>query len=181
MNTLSVKKSYAYKIITILAAIMVSVILPQIFHAIGTISGTGNAIGAALLPMHIPVILAGFIGGPVVAVIVGILSPLASFAISSMPAAPLLPFMMIELSVYGLTAGLISKVKLNSFTQLIIVQLAGRIARALAILVSIYVLGSTSLTIASIGDFITAGLFGIILQWAFIPLAVDKIRGKNEI
>lgn len=181
MNTLSAKKSYAYKIVTILAAIAASVILPQIFHAIGAVSGTGNAVGAALLPMHIPVILAGFIGGPVAGAVAGILSPIVSFGISSMPTMAVLPFMVIELAVYGLVAGLISDVKLNSFTQLIVVQIAGRAARALAVLASIYALGNTALTVASIGEFITAGLFGIVLQWAFIPLAVDKIRGRSDV
>ncbi len=181
MNTVITKKSTAFKAITILAAIAASVILPQLFHAIGVISGTGSAVGAALLPMHIPVILAGFIGGPAVGLIAGIISPLASFAISSMPAAALLPFMAIELGVYGLTAGLLSKVSLNSFAKLIIVQLAGRAARALAVLAAIYILGNTALTVASIAEFVTAGLFGIILQWAFIPFAENKIREKADI
>ncbi|MBQ3162869.1 MAG: ECF transporter S component [Oscillospiraceae bacterium] len=181
MSTAITKKTTAAKIITILAAIAASVILPQIFHAIGAVSGTGNAVGAALLPMHIPVILAGFIGGPAVGLIAGIISPVASFAISSMPAAALLPFMAIELGVYGLTAGLISKVKLNSFAKLVVVQVAGRAARALAVLAAIYILGNTALTVASIAEFITAGLFGIILQWAFIPFAVNKIEEKSGI
>ena len=81
MNTSITKKSTAYKLIAISAAIAASVILPQIFHAIGVLSGTGAKVASALLPMHIPVILAGFIGGPAVGIIAGILSPLASFAI----------------------------------------------------------------------------------------------------
>lgn len=181
MATAITKKTTAAKIITVLAAIIASVILPQIFHAIGAVSGTGNAVGAALLPMHIPVILAGFIGGPAAGLIAGIISPVASFAISSMPAAALLPFMVIELGVYGLTAGLLSKVKLNSFAKLVVVQVAGRAARALAVLAAIYILGNTALTVASITEFITAGLFGIILQWAFIPFAVNKIEEKSGI
>ena len=181
MTTALTKKSTSYRVLTIISAIVCSVILPQIFHAIGIVSGTGNAVGAALLPMHIPVILAGFIGGPVAGAIAGILSPIVSFGISAMPAAAILPFMTIELGVYGLTAGLISDVKLNSFTKLIAVQLAGRAARALAVIASIYIIGNSALTIASIGEFITSGLFGIILQWAFIPLAVDKIKGRTDV
>lgn len=181
MNTITAKKSSAYKIITIFAAITASIILPQIFHVIGAATGTGNAVGAALLPMHIPVILAGFIGGPIVGVIAGILSPIVSFAISSMPAAAILPFMVIELGVYGLTAGLICDVKFNSFAKLVIVQFSGRAARSLAILVAVYALESTAFTVASIGEFIIAGIGGIILQWAVIPLAANKIRSKAEI
>ncbi len=175
------KKSNVYKVITVLTAIAGAVILPQLFHAIGAVSGTGKAVGTALFPMHIPVILAGFIGGPAVGAIAGILSPVISFAISSMPAAAILPFMMIELGVYGLTAGLISGVKMNNFAQLVIVQLAGRAVRALAILAAVYLFGSTTVAVASIGGLFTSGLFGIILQWAFIPFAVDKIKGRTDI
>lgn len=181
MNNTITKKITLSKVITTLVAIAAAVILPQIFHAIGAITGTGNAVGSALLPMHIPVILAGFIGGPMVGLIAGVLSPLASFAISSMPSAAILPFIIIELGTYGLMAGLISKANINSFAQLVIVQLAGRAARAIAILGAIYLLGNTALSIASIGEFIAAGIGGIILQWAVIPFAVNKIKGKTEI
>lgn len=181
MNTISTKKVAVYKTATTFAAIAAAVILPQLFHAIGALSGTGAKVASAFLPMHIPVLLAGFTCGPFVGLIAGIFSPLVSFAISGMPTAALLPFMMIELGVYGLVSGLITTAKLNSFTQLVIVQLAGRATRAAAILASIFILGNTALTIASIGEFITAGLFGIILQWAFIPLAVDKIKEKSGV
>lgn len=172
------RKVVLTKIIAVLAAVAASVALPQVFHAIGIISGTGSAVGAAFLPMHIPVILAGMLFGPAVGFAAGIASPVVSSIISGMPVAALLPFMVIELGVYGLVSGMIGKTKINSFVKLVAVQLAGRAARALAIIVSIYALGNEALTLASIGDFIVAGLYGIILQWAVIPLLVDKFR-KN--
>lgn len=181
MNTIISRKSVLYRTVTVLAAIAAAIILPQLFHAAGVISGTGAAVGAAFLPMHIPVILAGFAGGPAAGIIAGILSPLASFAISSMPTAALLPFITIELAAYGLTAGLLSKTKLNSFAKLVIVQIAGRIARAAAVLAAIYLFGNTALSVASIGEFITAGIFGIILQWAFIPFAAEKIGADKTV
>lgn len=177
MNTSVInRKAIITKIIAVLAAVAASVALPQIFHAIGMISGTGSAVGSAFLPMHIPVILAGMLFGPVVGVAAGVASPLVSTLISGMPVAAVLPFMVVELAVYGLTAGLFSKVKVNSFVKLLAVQAAGRMARALAIIAAIYVLGNNALTLASIGEFIIAGLFGIVLQWAVIPLAVDRFK-----
>lgn len=180
MNTTSVinRKAIITKIIAALAAVTASVALPQIFHAIGMISGTGSAVGAAFLPMHIPVILAGMLFGPVVGAAAGVASPVASAIISGMPVAAILPFMVIELGVYGLVSGLFSKVKVNSFVKLLAVQVAGRLARALAVVFAIYALGNNALTPASITEFITAGLFGIIIQWAVIPLAVDRFK-KN--
>ncbi len=170
------RKDIITKIIAALAAVAASVALPQIFHAIGMISGTGSAVGAAFLPMHIPVILAGMLFGPVVGVAAGVASPLISAMISGMPAAAVLPFIVIELGVYGLIAGLLNKIKVNSFVKLLIVQVAGRIARALAVVAAIYVLGNNTLTAASILEFITAGLFGIVIQWAVIPLAADRFK-----
>lgn len=174
-------KRYAAKALTAFIAVAAAVILPQIFHAAGVISGTGAAIGSALLPMHIPVLLAGFLGGPLTGLAAGILSPVVSSAISGMPAAAVLPFMIAELGVYGLASGLLSGTKLNSFVKLIITQIAGRAARAAAMLAAIYLFGSDQLSIASIGSFITAGLFGIMLQWALIPLLADRMEGMKKL
>ena len=173
------KKSATYKAIAAFCAVAAAVALPQLFHAIGVASGLGSGVGAAFLPMHIPVLLAGFLCGPVVGLLVGILSPLVSFMLSGMPIASVLPFMLAELTVYGVSAGILSKIKLNSFVKLLISQLAGRAARAGAILLAIFAFGNTQLTTASIGTFITAGLFGIVLQWAFIPLLLNRIDGKH--
>lgn len=177
MNTSVInRKAVITKIVAVLAAVAASVALPQIFHAVGMISGTGSAVGSAFLPMHIPVILAGMLFGPVVGLTAGIASPLISALVSGMPAAAVLPFMVIELAVYGLASGLISKTKINSFVKLLAVQIAGRMARAIAVVGAIYVLGNDTLTLASISEFIIAGLFGIVIQWAVIPLAVERFN-----
>ncbi len=173
------RKALLTKIIAFFAAVAASVALPQIFHAVGMISGTGSAMGAAFLPMHIPVILAGMLFGPAVGITAGIASPIVSALISGMPVMAILPFIVIELAVYGLVSGLIGKTKINSFVKLLVVQATGRMARALAVIASIYVFGNETLTLASIGEFITAGLFGIILQWAVIPLAVDRFKRNS--
>ncbi len=181
-NTSSIsRKSVLARAVTLIAAVAGAVALPQLFHLIGAVSGTGAAVGTALLPMHIPVLMAGFLAGPVVGAAAGILSPVVSMLISGMPAAALLPFMMVELGVYGLTAGMLSKTKLNSFVQLILTQLAGRIARAAAVLIAVYFLGNTQLTPMAAVEFITAGLFGILIQWALIPTLVQRMEGLKKL
>lgn len=170
------RKQIFIKAMAVLTAVFVSVALPQLFHAVGIVSGTGTAVGAAFLPMHIPVILAGMLFGKTTGLTAGILSPVVSFMISGMPLMAVLPFMVIELAVYGLVSGLMSKMKTNTFVKLLAVQLAGRAARALAIVAAIYIFGNEKLTLASIGEFITAGIFGIIIQWMFIPLCVDRFK-----
>lgn len=164
------KRKVVSQLALALIAVASAVLLPQVFHAIGVLSGTGAALGSALLPMQIPVLLAGFLGGPVIGLIVGILSPLLSFAVSGMPTAALLPFMMVELAVYGITAGLISRVKINRFVQLLIVQLAGRAARALAVILALSLSGKGVSDLGTVFAFVSQGLYGILLQWALIPL-----------
>lgn len=182
MNSIAInKKTVAVKTLVLVLSVIGAVILPQIFHFIGLASGVGASVGVAFLPMHIPVLLAGFIGGPVAGVAAGILSPIVSFGISGMPAKEMLLLMVLELGAYGLTAGLLSKVKMNSFIKLIIAQLSGRAVRAVAILFAGYVLGMQQYNLQMITSFITAGLFGIILQWAFIPFAADRVEGIRKL
>lgn len=174
------KATLKVKAITTIIAIVMSVALPQLFHYVGAISGMGTAVGAAFLPMHIPVIIAGLIAGPVVGGVVGALSPLASFAISGMPTAMLLPFMMIELAVYGLVAGLLSKKNMPEICKLLIVQLAGRGVRAIAILIAIYGLNNQAIDISQIWSIVTVGIAGILLQWALIPLFMYRVKGLKK-
>ena len=171
-TTASKKRSLVSQLALSLAGVASAVLLPQVFHAIGVISGTGAALGSALLPMQIPVLLAGILGGPVVGLIVGLLSPVLSFAISGMPTAALLPFMAIELGVYGLTAGLLARTKINRFVQLLITQTAG----VSAVLGVIALFDHTQFSVSTSGAFITAGAFGILLQWALIPLLCPHLE-----
>lgn len=174
-NTIS-RRSTMYKLITAVLGVGAAIALPQLVHAVGVLTGSGAQLGSALLPMHLPVLLAGFLGGPAAGCIAGILSPLLSCAISGMPAVTLLPFMVAELGTYGLTAGLLSGVHMNRFCKLLIVQIAGRAVRALAMLAAMLFFGNTAITLGSIGAFITAGIAGILLQWALIPLLTDRLE-----
>ena len=168
------------KSVTILAAVAASVTLPQLFHAVGLLSGTGSALGAAFLPMHLPVLLAAFLGGPVVGLIAGIVSPLISFMLSGMPSAAILPFMTLELAGYGLAGGLLYKTKLPVIVKLLVAQLAGRAVRALAVLAAVCLLDVQTVQLASIWNMVTAALPGIVLQWALIPLLMYRMEGLKK-
>ena len=159
-----------------IGAIAGAVLLPQLFHLMGAASGLGTALGEVFLPMHLPIILAGLLAGPYVGAIAGVLSPLISFALTGMPGAAMLPFMMIELCVYGLSAGLLRNVKLPSLVKVLIAQIAGRGVRAAAILLAVYAFGSSAVPVAVIWNSIVTGLFGIALQWALIPLVVYRVE-----
>lgn len=187
-NTLALKKSekpqLSVKIQALSAVIAVAaaVILPQIFHFIGAVSGMGTALGEAFLPMHLPVILVGLLAGPYAGAAAGLFAPVISFALSGMPTAAMLPFMIIELCVYGLAAGLLRNVKMPVVLKVLAVQIAGRAVRAVAIVTAVYAFGYDGIGVAVIWRSIAVGLFGLVLQWVLLPLAVYRIENlkKNE-
>lgn len=188
-NSISIKASLKPQIsikaqtLAAAGAIIGAVALPQLFHFIGKMSGVGTALGEIFLPMHLPIILAGLLAGPYVGIISGLLAPLVSFAISGMPSAAMLPFMMVELAFYGFSAGLLSASKFPSIVKVVISQLVGRAAKTVAVAFAVYTLGNSALSISSIWLAITKGFPGLLLQWILIPLIVywvEKVSGKGK-
>ncbi|MEG2543993.1 MAG: ECF transporter S component [Longicatena sp.] len=153
-------------------------ILPFAFHSIGP-SG-----GAFFLPMHIPVLLCGFICGPSYGALVGVITPLLSSAITGMPV--LMPTgiaMMLELMTYGFLSGLLIQKK-NVYVSLLFTMFVGRIVSGVANLVLLSYLGKAyTLAIFLSAAFVSA-LPGIILQILIIPLllnVVKKIEHKHQV
>mgnify|MGYP003309534025 CR=1 FL=1 len=96
------------------------------------LTGQIPEIGSMLSPMHIPVLLCGFICGPLYAAAVGVIAPLLRFALFGMP--PLFPVgvaMCVELAAYGAVSGvlyrLLPRKPVNVYVSLIAAMLAGRI------------------------------------------------------
>lgn len=158
-----VKKGSVKKMCAAGTLLALSVLLPQLFHLIG-----GQAAGGMFLPMHIPVLISGLLLGPAYGAFVGAVSPAVSFMLTGMPAAVKLPFMVIELTVYGLTAGLCAK-RRGLYFSLILAQLCGRLANAVALLAALYVFQLHVPPIATVWTAIVTGLPGIAIQLAFIP------------
>ena len=76
-------------------------ILPLAFHAFGA--------GSAFSPMHIPILLCGFICGGNYGFFCGIAGPILSSVLSGMPPATALISMIPELCIYGFLTGLLLK------------------------------------------------------------------------
>ena len=60
------KKVIRKKTAATVLAVIAAVVLPQVFHSVGIVSGTGPALGQSFLPMHLPILIAALIAGPVV-------------------------------------------------------------------------------------------------------------------
>lgn len=180
-NTMGKEKlSIKAQTIATIVAIIAAVVVPQIFHLMGMMSGLGTKLGETFLPMHLPIILVGLLAGPYAGAIAGAFGPLVSFALTGMPTAMMLPFMMIELCAYGLFAGLLRNVKMPSVAKVLIAQIVGRAVRAVAILIAVFAFGNDSVKVASIWMSVATGIFGIALQLALIPLITYRVENNKN-
>lgn len=134
--------------------------------------------GAVLLPMHIPVLICGFLCGWAYGAISGLTLPLIAFVLTGMP--PIFPTgisMMLELATYGAFTALIYHFTNGKVViSLIGAMISGRVVMAAANTIlftftdNIY---GWSLFISS--AFFTA-LPGIIIQVILIPLIVLSLK-----
>lgn len=168
-------KTWKTKTLAALFSVVAAVALPQLVHAIGAASGMGSSLGEALLPMHLAIFMVGLLAGWGAGLAAGICAPILSFALSGMPRSDVLPFMIAELAAYGLTAGLLAEMRLPCFFKLVVAQIAGRSVRAVIVLIAFYGL-HTGLPVSSIWTGLAAGLPGILLQWAIVPLLMFRIE-----
>lgn len=160
-------------------AVAAAVALPQLLHAIGAVSGLGTTLGEAFLLMHLSIFLVGFLAGPLAGTAAGLLSPLVSYLLSGMPGAAVLPFMTIELTVYGLVSGLLASSRLHVFFKLLIAQVLGRLVRAAAVLIALYGF-NTGIGASSILTGIVTGLPGILLQWVLVTLIMFRVEHRKQ-
>lgn len=176
------KKKLSVKVQTLasVTAIVAAVALPQVFHLMGAMSGLGTALGETFLPMHLPILLVGLLAGPYAGAAAGLFSPLLSFALTTMPTGEMLPFMMIELCVYGLLSGLLRDVRMPTVLKVLAAQFAGRAVRAVAILIATYGFSSSAVPVAVIWRSIGTGIFGLVLQWVLLPLIIYRVENRKH-
>ena len=156
--------------------IAIGVVLPQAFHAIP------NA-GSIFLPMHIPVLVSGFVLGPVFGGICGLVTPILSHLMFGMPPAPMLGQMICELAVYGLCTGLcfnllkIENLTVKTYVSLILSMLTGRLVYGV-LNALIFKAGSYSFAAWISAAFVTA-LPGIVIQLVLIPILIIRLKKAN--
>ena len=148
------------------ALIAVGVILPMAFHAIPK---GGNI----FLPMHIPVLLCGFICGPLLGLFAGVITPVISAFATGMPPMTVLPGMACELACYGFATGIFIRIiktkykPLNFYLSLIAAMLIGRAVSGFVngVIIS---LGSYTFQAWLTASF-ALSLPGIVIQLLLIP------------
>ena len=156
-------------------------ILAALFLALAYVmpflTGQIPEIGAKLCPLHIPVLLCGFICGWPWGLAVGFVAPLFRSLILGMP--PLFPTavcMAAELAAYGFVAGMMHKClpkrKPYIYCSLLISMIVGRIVWGIAMLVCYGIDGGTFTFGAFIAGAFTNAFPGIIVQIVLIPILV---------
>lgn len=162
--------------------------LSAIFLALAIIlpffTGQIPAVGNMLCPMHIPVLLCGFVCSAPWGMAVGAVAPLIRSMVFGKPILfPSAISMAFELAVYGLMTGVLYKVfpkkKGYIYISLVLAMISGRIVWGMAQF-SLLKFNATGFGFAAFwAGAVTNAIPGIILQIVFVPVLVmlcEKFR-----
>lgn len=164
----------------IFAAMMVAlgIVIPMSIHSLN--------VSQVVLPMHLPVLVGGFILPWPLALLVGVLTPVLSSLLTSMPPLmPMLPIMVVELATYGMAASVLyHKAKWHPLPTLLVTMVAGRLVASVMVWLLVQFLGIEFLPpMAFFISSITTGLPGIIIQLILVPLILamipDRVRKRH--
>lgn len=154
----------------------VGITLPRIFHI-----AFGSNAGATFLPMHIAVLIAALTFGMTSSLVVAGSSIIMSHLLTNMPAITRLPYMLIELVIYGIILALFSK-KTNAYISLIATIILGRILYAGVLF------AATNLGFPTYGTTVwksaKIGIPGLIIQLIVVPVIAkvmnERLNLKND-
>ena len=139
------------------------------------------SISNKLLPMHLPVLLCGFIVGWPYGLAVGFITPILRSALFTMP--PMFPTataMAFELAAYGCIAGLVYKAlpksKKNIYVSLILSMIGGRIVWGIVSYILYSFVGNPFSWKFFIGGAFINAIPGIIVQLILIPIIVSAVE-----
>jgi len=156
-------------------------ILAALFLALAYVmpflTGQIPEIGSMLCPLHIPVLLCGFICGWQWGLVVGFIAPLfRSLTLGMPPPFPAAVCMAFELAAYGAVAGLMYKLlprkKAYIYVSLLIAMVVGRIAWGAVMFLVLGLSGESFTFAAFVAGAFTNAIPGIIVQIVLIPLLV---------
>ena len=143
--------------------------------------------GSSLLPMHLPVILCGFVCGPSWGMAVGFITPLLRSVMFGAPVLmPDAVAMAFELAAYAFIAGILYK-RLNKrlffyYVELITAMVCGRLVWGLVTFLFIFLnMAGGNIGFALIwSKTVLQSIPGIILQLVAIPAIITVLR-KNRL
>lgn len=162
-------------------SLVISALMLALCLVLPFLTGQIPEIGGMLCPMHLPVLLCGFVCGPVWALVVGAVAPMLRYVLFQMP--PPFPTgfsMCFELATYGLVSGLLfralPKKPWNVYVSLIAAMLAGRLVWGIVRAIISGAGGAEFTWQLFLAGGFTQAIPGIILQIVLIPLLVLALR-----
>lgn len=155
--------------------VAVGLILPVVFHYI-------SLGGQVFLPMHIPVLIGGFLLSPAYAATVGLVIPVLSSIFTGMPQMPFALIMMAELCTYGFVVSIVYRWYIKSiYAALIIGMIAGRAVSCIGNYVLYAFIAGKPFPFAAYLNTITLmALPGIAIQFLLIPALITLIQKYDE-
>lgn len=150
------------------------------------LTGQVPEIGSMLCPLHIPVILCGFVCGWPWGLTVGFIAPLfRSLTLGMPPLFPTAVCMAFELAAYGAVAGLMHRIlprkKAYIYCSLLTSIIIGRLVWGVAMYVALGINGGSFTLAAFVAGAFTNAVPGIILQIVLIPILVMIIDNQKII
>ena len=145
------------------------------------LTGQIPEVGSMLCPMHIPVLLCGFLCGGPWGAAVGLAAPLLRSVLFGMP--PMYPTavcMSLELAVYGGFSGWMHERTRKIFPALLGAMLAGRLVWGTARLICAGLDGSVFGLSAFWAGAVTTALPGILVQLILIPVLVTALERHHR-
>lgn len=141
------------------------------------LTGQIPEIGAMLCPMHLPVLLCGFVCGPVWGLAIGAVAPVFRALTLGMP--PMFPeavCMSFELAAYGAVAGCMHKLlprkKPFIYCSLLTAMVAGRLIWGAAMFIFVGASGGAFTLSAFLAGAFTNAVPGILVQIVLVPVLV---------
>ncbi|WP_313162871.1 ECF transporter S component [Sedimentibacter sp.] len=147
------------------------ILLPMVFHMF-------SLTGPIALPMHIPVLIGGFLLSPQLALLLGAMTPIISGLLTGMPVMfPMSIIMAFELGAYGLVIAIATrKFKLSIIPSLIISMISGRIIAGLTVAALVQLFAVKMNPVMFVKGAIITGIPGIIIQLIFIPSLIYALK-----
>ena len=155
----------------------ISALCLAIAYVLPFLTGQIPEIGSMLLPMHIPILICGFICGWKWGLGVGFIAPLLrSLTLGMPPLFPTAVCMAFELAAYGFISGimhrLLPKKKYYIYASLLTSMIVGRILWGIVMVICMGIKGGVFTFGAFIAASVTNAIPGIIIQIVLVPILV---------
>lgn len=157
--------------------LVLSALFLALAYVLPFLTGQIPEFGAMLCPMHVPVLLCGFVCGWPWGLLAGFVAPLLrSLTLGMPPFFPTALTMAFELATYGAVAGLLHRLlprkKPYIYCSLLAAMLTGRLVWGTAMFISLSASGGIFTFSAFLAGAVTNAIPGIIVQLVLIPILV---------